>query len=110
MMPNAREPSPVREAMLEIIPTPAGTWSVVGGYGSQPFSFSTKGGAIRFFLAWAELHAPCEVKIYDKNGNVERTLHFPGGKHLRTNRADRRQKQVPIDFPDRRRRNRRARR
>jgi len=94
--------------VLKISPSPSTGWRVEGGYGKQPFVFPTKGEAISFFLVWAEKHQPCDVNIYNDAGDLERNISFPDGMHRRAARADRRQMQIGIPFPDRRRTERRG--
>jgi hypothetical protein len=95
--------------MLKISPASLTGWCVQGGYGDWPFVFATKGQAISFFLKWAEKHQPCDVQIFNYAGNVERRISFPDGNHRNASGSDRRQQQIDIPFPERRRVERRGR-
>jgi hypothetical protein len=94
--------------MVRVFPDLSSGWLVELGSGEQPFSLPTKAQAIWFAIAWAENHAPCQVRVYGSLGELERSLAFPNGGHRRWPSSDRRKKQIEIGFPDRRRQARRA--
>ncbi len=94
--------------MLKISPSPSAGWRVDGGYGEQPFVFPTKAQAISFFLAWAEKHQPCDVHIYNDAADLERNITFSDGNYRLASGSDRRQMQIDIPFPERRRAERRS--
>ncbi len=69
--------------------------------------FPTKSQAILFALAWAENHQPNEIHVYGTLGELERSIVCPNGNQLRAADSDRRQVNVNIQFPERRRAERR---
>ena len=95
-------------AKVHVLPLPPTGWRVELSPGEQPFLFPTKGQAISFALAWADSHQPCEVRVYGRVGELERSMPFPNGNYRRAHRADRRRMQVDIPFPDRRYQERRT--
>ena len=95
-------------AMVKITPMPTTDWRVELGAGEQPFSFPSKAQAIAFAVAWADLHQPGEVGVFDKDGALQRTITFPNGNHRHQTRKDRRQAQIDMPFADRRRQERRS--
>jgi hypothetical protein len=95
------------QPMVKVMPLSAMTWRVVLSPGEQPFEFPTKAQAISFAIAWAELHRPCDVRVYGGVGAPDRSMTVPNGDYRRTPGSDRRQRQADIPFFDRRRHERR---
>ena len=106
-----REFSAVTESpnptILRVLPTPFARWRVEMSTSDQPFQFVTKGQAISFAVAWADLHQPSEVEVYGFAGRVERHIQLPNGHRCRGHGLDRRRMRIDIPFTDRRKRERR---
>ena len=100
-------PANYRE-IVRVFPWRSKEWSVELYPDEQPFLFPTKGQAISFALAWADYHQPCEVRVFDGTGELQRDIKVPDGNYRRMIAADRRREQVEIDFTDRRNRERRS--
>ena len=94
--------------MVKVLPLPSAGWRVELSPDEQPFPFPNKGQAIAFALAWADSNQPCEIHVYGRIGELERSMTFPNGNYRRPPRSDRRQAQVNIPFRDRRQQERRA--
>lgn len=94
--------------VIKVLPTPFARWRVEMSTSEQPFQFVTKGQAIAFAVAWADLHQPCEVEVYGFAGSLERHIRLPNGNRCRGHGSDRRRINLEISFPDRRRRERRV--
>lgn len=82
-------------------------WRLEFGGEDHDRELPTKGEAITLATRWAEAHAPCEVMIYGAGWKLERSLVVPDGLYRRAVGWDRRRMQADIDFPDRRRDERR---
>ncbi|MGD2140959.1 MAG: hypothetical protein PVH25_11215 [Burkholderiales bacterium] len=99
------------QLLLKVLPTPFARWRIeISGNGDgpgQPYQFVTKGLAITFAIAWADLHQPCRIEIYGFAGRVERKIRIPGCTRYRGHGSDRRRMNIPFSFQDRRRRERR---
>ena len=93
--------------IVRVFPWRSKEWSVELYPDEQPFLFPTKGQAISFALAWADYHQPCEVRVFDGAGELQRDIKVPDGNYRRMAAADRRREQVEIEFTDRRNRERR---
>jgi len=95
--------------VLKVLPTPFARWRVElsDPEPGQPYQFVTKGLAIAFAIAWADLHQPCRIEIYGFAGLLERKIRIPGCRRYRGHGADRRRSNLPLTFPDRRKRERR---
>lgn len=94
--------------MVTILPLPMAGWSVELRPGEQPFLFPRKSQAISFAVGWAETSDQgCEVRLYGRFGELERSIAAPTGSYRHFPRSDRRQEKVAIPFPDRRRQERR---
>lgn len=100
-------PANYRE-IVRVFPWRSKEWSVELYPDEQPFLFPTKGQAISFALAWADYHQPCEVRVFDGAGELQREIKVPDGNYRRMAAADRRREQTEIDFSDRRNRERRS--
>ncbi|NIO40254.1 MAG: hypothetical protein GTO41_08695 [Burkholderiales bacterium] len=100
-------PSSHRE-VVRVFPWRSREWSVELYPDEQPFLFPTKGQAISFALAWADYHQPCEVRVFDNVGDLQRDIKVPEGNYRRMSAPDRRQQQIEIDFVDRREQERRV--
>jgi hypothetical protein len=95
--------------MVKVLPFASTGWCVELSPGEQPFPFPTKGQAITFALTWAETSVqPCEVGVYGRTGDLERSMTFPNGNYRRPAGSDRRRMQVDIPFRDRRQQERRT--
>lgn len=97
-------PAPLR---LKVLPTPFARWRVEVSNRTDPYQFISKGQAIAFAIAWADLHQPCEVEVYGFAGRMERHIRVPNGNRCRGNGTDRRRMRIPIPFADRRKHERR---
>lgn len=95
-------------SMVKVLPWPSEGWCVELSPGERPFLFPIKAQAILFALAWADSHQPCEVRVYDRTGEPERSLTFPNGNYRHPPRSDRRRMQVDIPFSNRRYQERRS--
>ncbi len=93
--------------ILKVLPTPFARWRVELSNRSDPYQFVSKGQAIAFAIAWADLHQPCEVEVYGFAGRLERHIRVPNGNRCRGHGTDRRRMRIPIPFADRRKRERR---
>ena len=95
--------------VLKVLPTPFARWRVELSNPEpvQPYQFVTKGLAITFAIALADLHQPCHVEVYGFAGLMERKIRIPGGSRYRGHGSDRRRSTLPLTFPDRRKRERR---
>ena len=100
-------PSNYRE-IVRVFPWRSNEWSVELYPDEQPFLFPTKGQAISFALAWADYHQPCEVRVFDNAGELQRDINVPNGGYRRMSVPDRRRQQIVIEFTDRRHHERRA--
>ena len=62
---------------LIITAVESGLWSVREEGGETLLDLYTKPAAIRFAEAWAQTHGASEIRIYDKDGALERILMQP---------------------------------
>jgi len=95
-------------SILKVSALPSNGWRVELSPGEQPFLFPTKAQAMSFALAWADSNQPCEIHVYGRIGELERSMTFPNGNYRRPPRSDRRRAQVDVPFRDRRQQERRA--
>lgn len=93
---------------VKVYLSPTTGWLVELSPGGNPFPFPTKAQAITFAIAWGEQRQPCEVRLYGSLGDLDRILKLPNGGYRRGDVRDRRQAQIAISFPDRRRQERRV--
>lgn len=100
-------PANYRE-IVRVFPWRSKEWSVELYPDEQPFLFPSKGQAISFALAWADYHQPCEVRVFDGAGEMQRDIKVPDGNYRRVAAVDRRREQLEIDFSDRRNSERRS--
>ena len=94
--------------MVKVLPLPSTDWRVELNSEEQPFLFPTKSQAIAFAIAWADYHQPCEVRVFDATGELQRDITLPSGDYRRTTAPDRRHTEVDIPFPNRRQQERRG--
>ncbi|NIO41211.1 MAG: hypothetical protein GTO41_14175 [Burkholderiales bacterium] len=94
--------------VLKVLPTPFARWRVKMSDEAEPYQFVSKGQAISFAIAWADLHQPCDVQVYGFAGLLERQIEIPNGGRCRGYGSDRRRIKVDIAFPERRKRQRRS--
>lgn len=92
---------------IKVLPTPFARWRVELSDREEPYQFISKGQAISFAIAWADLHQPCEVDVYGFAGRLERHIRIPNGNRCRGHGFDRRRMRIDIPFADRRKRERR---
>ena len=97
-------PAPLR---LKVLPTPFARWRVEVSNKPEPYQFVSKGQAITFAIAWADLHQPCEIEVYGFAGRLEREIRLPNGNRCRGHGTERRRMRIDIPFADRRKRERR---
>ena len=93
--------------LIKVLPTPFARWRVELSDKAEPYQFVTKGQAISFAIAWADLHQPCNIEVYGFAGRLERQITIPNGGRFRGHGADRRRMRIDIPFADRRKRERR---
>lgn len=60
-----------------VLPLKGGSWRVAEDDGNALHEFPDKDSAVRFAENWALIHGPCEVKVYDEHGAVERVITPP---------------------------------
>ena len=93
--------------MVIVLPASTG-WRVELNGAERGLLFPDKAQALAFALAWAQSRQPCEVRVYGRFGELDRSITLPKGNYRRPHGSDRRRAQLPIGFGDRRRQERRA--
>ena len=93
--------------MVIVLPAATG-WRVELDRDERGSLFPDKAQALAFALAWAQSRQPCEVRVYGRFGELDRSIALPEGHYRRPHGSDRRRTQLTIGFGDRRRQERRA--